>query len=81
MENLYGKPVRSTTDWPFLALNQKTAGQFHRLFWDSGMHVVQERRNANLSWKGRVFGGLSRIPFLGRYFTLGMYCILEKQGR
>jgi len=78
MEKLYGKPVRSTTDWPFLALNQKTAADFRRMFRDSGLRTVQGRSNANFSWKGRLFGAVGKLPFIGRYFTLGLYYILEK---
>lgn len=78
MESIYGKPVRSTVDWPFLCLNQKTAADFRRLFRDSNMRIVTSKSNANFGWRGKLLGSLSKIPILDRYFTVGLYYILER---
>jgi SAM-dependent methyltransferase len=78
MERVYGKPVRDTVDWPFLALNKLSVADYRRLFRESGMKIVYERRNANFSLPAKAFGLIGKLPVLERYFTLNMFVILEK---
>lgn len=78
MERHYKLPVRSTTDWPFLALNRTSVGEFRRLFRTCGMRIVYARHNANDSWKGRLIGLIGRLPLLEKYFTLNMNYVFEK---
>lgn len=75
----YGKPVRNTLDWQFLALNQWTADDFLRMYRDSGMEIVSlETEKHDRRLVGRVFDALGRAPFLRKYFTAGLYCVLRK---
>lgn len=78
MEKLYGKPVQSTIDWPFLHLNRATAADFRAMFRESKLRVVVGVTNANESRKGRLLGLLSKVPVLDKYFTVGLYYVLEK---
>ena len=78
MERVYQRPVRNTVDWPFLSLNKLTVSDYRRLFRESGMKIVYERRNANFSLPAKVFGVIGKLPVLERYFTLNMFVILEK---
>jgi SAM-dependent methyltransferase len=77
VERLTGKPAKDMIDWPYDPLNEKTAAEFDRLFRASGLHVRVFLTNANMSWKGKSFGSLAGLPFVGKYFTLGIYSILE----
>jgi SAM-dependent methyltransferase len=77
IERKSGKPARDLSDWPYLTLNEKTAADFYRLFTASGLRVRVFRTNANTSWKGKMFGSLSGLPMIGKYFTLGVYSILD----
>ena len=78
MERVYKKPVKSTIEWPFLSLNKLTVHDYRRLFRDSGMKIIYERRNANFSLPAKAFGLLGKLPVLDRYCTLNMFVILEK---
>lgn len=74
-----GTPFKDTVDWPFLALNQYTARQFERMFAESGLKIVSIRNIRHASLAGKLFDALARLPGLRKYFTDGIYCVLEKQ--
>ena len=78
MERVYKKPVRNTIEWPFLSLNKLTVHDYRRLFRESGMKIIYERRNANFSLPAKAFGLLGKLPVLDRYCTLNMFVILQK---
>jgi SAM-dependent methyltransferase len=78
MEALYGKPVRSTTDWPFQTLNKKTVQDYLRFFRNCGMRVILERRNTSFRLMGKLGAAVARLPVLERYLTRYMYYMLEK---
>jgi SAM-dependent methyltransferase len=73
-----GRPFTDTIDWPFLALNQHTTADFKRMFVECGLNVVCIRHVEHDSLAGKVFDILRRVPGLSKYFTDGIYCILEK---
>ena len=73
-----GRPFTNTIDWPFLALNQHTAADFRRMFVESGLKVICIRHVDHASLAGKVFDILRRVPGLSKYFTDGIYCVLEK---
>jgi SAM-dependent methyltransferase len=78
MEARYGKPVRSTADWPFLTLNKKTVREYHRFFQNCSMRVILERRNTSFRLVGKIGAAVGRLPILSRYLTRYMYYILQK---
>ena len=72
-----GRSFTDTIDWPFLALNQHTTADFKRMFVESGLKVVCIRHVDHDSLPGKVFDLLRRVPGLSKYFTDGIYCVLE----
>lgn len=74
-----GTSFRDTVDWPFLALNQFTAAEFKRMFAESGLKIVSMRSVKHASLAGKIFDLFGKLPFLGKYFTDGLYCVLEKR--
>jgi hypothetical protein len=78
MEPLYGKPVWSTTDWPFQTLNKKTVRDYLHFFHNCGMRVILERRNTSFRLIGKIGAAIGRLPVLERYLTRYMYYILER---
>lgn len=73
-----GKPIHDTVNWPFLALNQLTVSDFKRLFRASGMKVVRFRVGKHTSVSGRIVDVLARVPGLRKYFSDGIYAVLER---
>lgn len=74
-----GTPFGNTVDWPFLALNQFTASEFKRMFAESGLKIVSIRSVKHASVAGKVFDLFGKLPVLRKYFTDGIYCVLEKR--
>jgi SAM-dependent methyltransferase len=74
-----GQPFKDTVEWPFLALNQYTVRDFERMFAESGLRIVSIRNIEHASLAGKVFDALAKLPVLRRYFTDGIYCVLEKR--
>ena len=73
-----GQSFKDTVDWPFLALNQYTASDFKRMFANSGLKIVSIRHIEHDSFAGKIFDLFARLPVLSKYFTDGIYCVLEK---
>jgi SAM-dependent methyltransferase len=78
MEVLYGKPVRSTMDWPFQTLNKKTVRDYLQFFRNCDMRVILERRNTSFRLMGKLGAAVGRLPVLERYLTRYMYYMLER---
>jgi SAM-dependent methyltransferase len=77
LERMVGKPARDTIDWPYLALNQLAAADFHRLFLVSGLRVKVFRTNESWGRRGKVFGPFAKLPIIGKCFNSGIYAILS----
>jgi|GEM_PF-523487 len=74
----YNKEVKDFLNWHFLSLNQLTVADFRKIFYDSGFQVLMFQTNVYNSWKVKLFDLISKIPFLEKYFTLNILCILQK---
>jgi hypothetical protein len=49
------------------------------MFAESGLRIVSIRNIEHASLAGKVFDALAKLPVLRRYFTDGIYCVLEKR--
>jgi cyclopropane fatty-acyl-phospholipid synthase-like methyltransferase len=71
-------PNTTLTSVRDMHLNQLTVHDFNRLFRESGLKLVSYRVNVTQRKLMNLFNIMRRIPFLEKYFTYNMYCILEK---
>ena len=74
----YGKPIESLANWPFAALNELTIADFKKKFRDSGLKIEIFRSNVGYSPVAKIFGLFSKLPFMDKYFTHNLYCVLRK---
>ncbi|MDY6839036.1 MAG: class I SAM-dependent methyltransferase [Thermodesulfobacteriota bacterium] len=69
-------PIRSISD---LGLNRLSFNQYMSVFAQCGLRIVDLRTNVHENLLYSMLSNmLHRIPFLGKYFTFNIYCILEK---
>ena len=73
-----GQKFTDTINWPYLALNQHTSSQYIQMFNNSGLKIVSISTTKHRRAIGKVFDAMAKLPFLGKYFTDGIYCILER---
>jgi SAM-dependent methyltransferase len=78
LSKVHGRPVTKTVDWPYLDLNRHTVDEFERMFRESGMHVLDIRKNYVKSLAGRLFAQAAKLPLLSRYCTLNVYVVLQR---
>jgi len=75
----YGQPIENLEDWPFAGLNELTIAEFKQKFQDSGLTIEVFRCNVGYSLIAKIFGLFSKLPFLEKYFTYNLFCILRKE--
>ena len=73
---LYGKDVKSIHD---LGLNQKSFEEYKQIFNQTGLKIIYYKINESNHPAVKLFSLLRKIPFLEEYFTVSIYCIMEKQ--
>lgn len=61
-----------------LGLNKLSFREYEDLFYNSGLCVSRFCVNRGESLITKAFSLIRHIPFLREYFTINMYCILEK---
>jgi SAM-dependent methyltransferase len=74
----YRRPVKNLTDWHFLTLNKLTPAEYRNLFAQSGLTIECCRMDVAFSRIGKLFARFRKIPFLEKYFTVLVCCILRK---
>lgn len=78
LSKMHGRPVTLAVDWPYLNLNRHTVDEFERMFRESGMRVIDVRKNYVKSLAGRLFAQAAKLPMLSRYCTLNLYVTLQR---
>lgn len=63
-----------------LGLNKYRLDDFRRVLERPGFERVLYRENASHSSAMRVFSALKRVPWLERFVTFNIYCVLERKG-
>lgn len=72
------EPDTMVTSVRDMHLNQLTVHDFKRLFRQSGLKMIFYKVNLSERKLITLFNIMRKVPFLEKYFTYSMYCILEK---
>ena len=74
-----GAKIINTIDWPYLALNQHTVSDYVQMFEKSGLELISLSTVKHKNLIGKIFDQIAKLPFARKYFTDGIYCVLEKR--
>jgi len=75
VSKLWRKPIESISA---TGLNRLSLADYRRIFHESGLKVVSLAANCSTHPLVRICSVLRKLPFLEEYFTLGIFCTLEK---